>query len=209
MRTTLIGSAALAVVVSISALVIACGGGGEDRPDPTRVPTAAGVSTIAAQPSTTSGGSGLSDGVQLNPDNGGVHLAAGLPGSGYTETPATSGLHWFAPSTAFGVPAPARWGEYDLLLPDEILIHNLEHGGIGIHYDCPQGCPELIDQLRDLIPRNPSQFIMSPYPGMDSQIAITAWRRHLHLDGFDESIIREFIELFLDRAPESVPGNTF
>ena len=63
--------------------------------------------------------------------------------------------------------------------------------------------------MQALIPTNRSQFIMSPYPGMETRIAITAWRRHLRLDEFDESLIKEFIIEFQDRAPESVPGNTF
>ena len=50
---------------------------------------------------------------------------------------------------------------------------------------------------------------MSPYPGMETRIAITAWRRHLHLDEFNEALIRQFIDTYQDKAPESVPGNTF
>ena len=105
--------------------------------------------------------------------------------------------------------APADWGVYNFPLPDEILVHNLEHGGIGIHYDCPDGCDGLKAQLEGLVPANPSQYIVSPYPDMPSRIAITAWRRHLYLDEFDEGRIREFIDAFQDEAPESVPGNMF
>lgn len=147
--------------------------------------------------------------VPLNPDNGGLHIAPGVAGTGYTERPATSGPHWFAPETPAGVPAPARWGVYDTPLPDEVLIHNLEHGGIGLHYDCPDGCDELVNQLEDLLPRNRSQFILSPYSGMETRLAITAWRHHLYLDDFDEQQILDFIDAYQDRAPESVPGNSF
>ncbi len=44
---------------------------------------------------------------------------------------------------------------------------------------------------------------------MGSKIAITAWRHILYLDEFDEAQIAEFIDEYLDRAPESVPGNSF
>lgn len=147
--------------------------------------------------------------VSLNPEAGRDHIAPDINGTGYTESPATSGEHWFSPLTEAGVSAPARWGIYDFALPDEVLIHNLEHGGIGIHYNCPDGCEDLVERLRNLVPQNPSQFIVSPYPDMDTKIAITAWRTHLHLEKFDEQLIREFIGAFKDNAPESIPGNTF
>lgn len=151
----------------------------------------------------------LAANVTFNEDAGARHVASEKAGTGYHERPATSGDHWFAPTTPAGVPAPARWGIYEFALPDEVLVHNLEHGGIGIHYDCPDECEKLVDALRKLVPQNPSQFIVSPYPGMKTQIAITAWRTHMYLEEFDESLIREFISVFKDKAPESVPGNTF
>ena len=129
--------------------------------------------------------------------------------AGYSTLPATSGPHWGARETPAGVPAPARWGIYEQFLPDEVLLHNLEHGGIGIHYNCPDGCEDLVNDLEGLIGGNPTQFIMSPYPGMDSKIAITGWRHHLFLDELDVDQILDFIDAYQDRAPESVPGNLF
>ena len=131
-------------------------------------------------------------------------------GVGYGVLPA--GWSWRVGGSAVppaGVPAPARWGVYDTPLPDEVLIHNLEHGGIGLHYDCPDGCDELVQQLEDFLPRNKSQFILSPYSGMETRLAITAWRHHLYLDEFDEERVQEFVDAYQDRAPESVPGNSF
>ncbi len=147
--------------------------------------------------------------VALDDDAGNAHIPAGTVGTGYVTRPATSGPHWFDSETPAGVPAPARWGIYDDPIPDEVLIHNLEHGGIGLHYDCPNGCDDVVAQLEDLIPRNRSQFIMSPYSGMESQIAITSWRHHLFLDDFDEEQILDFIDAYQDRALESIPGNSF
>lgn len=132
-------------------------------------------------------------------------------------TPATSGPHWFGATTAMNMPSPARWGLYESGIPDEILVHNLEHGGIGIHYDCIAECPELVQQLSDIIPRNTSQYIMSPYPGLAGTVSITAWRHHLDLgDGGDGILsesdldeIQKFIDEYKDRAPESILGNSF
>ncbi len=149
--------------------------------------------------------------VPPDPDNGGLHIPPGQFGTGYTERPATSGPHWFAAETPAGVPAPARWGIYEDPLPDEVLIHNLEHGGIGLHYDCPDGCDDIVAQLEDFIPRNRSQFILSPYSGIDggNKIAVTAWRHHMHMNEIDREGILDFIDAYQDRAPESIPGNSF
>lgn len=153
--------------------------------------------------------------VPINPDLGGQHIRIGTFGSGYSETPATSGPHWFE-RDAWELPngemvdAPADWGKYDFPLPDEVLIHNLEHGGIGFHYDteiCGDTCDELISQFDDVRPR--TQYIISPYAGLEKKIAITSWRHHLYLDEFDQASIEEFIDAYLDRAPESIPYNSF
>jgi hypothetical protein len=148
--------------------------------------------------------------IALDEDDGRGHIDGGSPYSGtYSVVPATSGPHWAAPTTSVGVPAPARWGRYEGILPDEVLVHNLEHGGIGFHYDCEDECPEIVKALDDIIPRSPSLYIMSPYAGLPSKIAITAWRHHLYLDEVDEEEIRRFIDEYQNRAPESVPTNLY
>ncbi len=144
--------------------------------------------------------------IEIDVNDGAAHIPGNAPyGTNYSVVPATSGPHWAGATTPAGVSAPARWGRYDQILPDEVLIHNLEHGGIGLHYDCDDGCPELVQALDDIVPRNPSQFIMSPYPRLPQKIAITSWRHHLYLDEFDEDLIRRFIDEYQDRALESVP----
>lgn len=148
--------------------------------------------------------------VPIAADEGRGHTAPGEAHSPYATKPATSGPHWqTAPTTLAPYGSPARWGFYDEPLPDEVLIHNLEHGGVGMHYDCSDGCDDLVKQLKDLVPSSKSQFIVSPYPGMPKKIAITAWRHLMYLDEFDQEKIIEFIREYQDRAPESVPGNPF
>ena len=148
--------------------------------------------------------------VPIAADEGRGHIAPGASHAPYSTKPATSGPHWqTAPMTLAPYGAPARWGFYDEPLPDEVLIHNLEHGGIGLHYNCPDGCDDLVKQLKDLVPSSKSQFILSPYPGMPKKIAVTSWRHLMYLDEFDSEKILEFIRAYQDRAPESVPGNLF
>ena len=155
--------------------------------------------------------------VPILDDQGRNHIPVGVSFTGpgglpaYDTLPATSGGHWgvIPPSAEAPSGTPALWGPYDNELPDEVLVHNLEHGGIGLHYNCPNGCLETVQQLTDMAPRGFSQFIISPYRATGSKIAITAWRHILYLDEFDEVQIAEFIDEYLDRAPESVPGNLF
>ena len=72
-----------------------------------------------------------------------------------------------------------------------------EHGGIGIHYDCPDGCQDMANELTDLVDRGVAgglKLLMSPYPDMDSKLALTAWDFILKLDEYDEGLVKEFID---------------
>jgi hypothetical protein len=153
--------------------------------------------------------------VAIDTDDGQAHVTVGSTNYTYSVKPATSGPHWQAPEAWTGpggqvVSAPADWGTYDFPLPDQVLLHNLEHGGIGFHYDtekCGDTCAELVDQFKGIAPR--TQFIIAPYTGLETKIAITSWRHHLFLDEFDAAKVQEFIDEYLDRAPESVPFNQY
>ncbi len=123
-------------------------------------------------------------------DLGAVHIAPGDDHPPYSSVPATSGWHLGQPL------APAPWGVRSDVLEDEVLLHNLEHGGIGVHYDCPDGCDELVEQLGDLVKTaadRGGKVIMSPYPGMDSTISLSAWSFIDQFDVFDEDRIRDFV----------------
>ena len=68
------------------------------------------------------------------------HIGAGASHGSYNSVPATSGWHYAQPL------APVRWGVHEEFLADEIRLHNLEHGGVAVHYNCPEGCDELVQQ---------------------------------------------------------------
>ena len=130
-------------------------------------------------------------------DQGTAHISPGDSHPEYNSQPATSGWHYssghgIAFGTGSSLPAPAPWGIYDEEIPDEILIHNLEHGGIGIHYNCPEGCSELVRSLVETS-RLGRKVIVSPYSGISTRIALTAWNYLDVFDEYDEARIREFI----------------
>ena len=131
-------------------------------------------------------------------DMGAEHIAFDAAHESYNSVPATSGPHY----SILGI-APTRWGVHDEPLRDEMLVHNLEHGGVGIHYNCPEGCDGLVDMLAALA-RRAEEVVMSPYPGMDSTIALTAWNFIDKFDEFDKDRIELFVNSHMNspNAPE-------
>ena len=141
-------------------------------------------------PISIGGGAPSGPGIQMR-DQGDDHVAPGQDHPLYNSVPATSGWHYAQPL------APARWGVHNDVLEDEVLLHNLEHGGIGVNYDCPEGCDELVAELTKVVERavdRGGKVIMSPYSGLESKIALTAWTFLDGLQEFDEERIDAFIK---------------
>jgi len=130
-------------------------------------------------------------------DQGQTHIFVGESHPPYNSVPATSGWHYAQPD------APARWGVHENALPDEVLLHNLEHGGVGILYNCPEGCDELVGQLNTIV-NGARKVIMSPYSGMDTTIALAAWTFLDQFNEFDNERIEAFISAHVEsgNAPE-------
>ena len=118
------------------------------------------------------------------------HVIPGEEHDRYNSAPATSGWHFGAPV------APARWGIHTIPLPDEVLVHNLEHGYVNVHYNCPDGCDALVAQLSEVVDIATdvgAKVLMSPYPDMATRIALTAWTVIDKFDDFDDVRIIAFI----------------
>jgi hypothetical protein len=132
------------------------------------------------------------------PNQGQQHINLGQSHEPYNSNPPTSGPHY---------PDPARWGVYDNPLPDETLVHNLEHGGIVVHYNCPEGCPELVTQLKQLAGEYRSKLILAPRMTRDvpHRITLTAWTWLDGFNDFDAERIRSFIKAHKDKGPELLP----
>jgi len=118
----------------------------------------------------------------------------------YSSTPASSGWHYYQ---------WARWGVHEKEVPDEILVHNLEHAGVRIHYNCPDGCEDLVKQLISVSTNKETgllfeKLIIAPYSGMDTKIALVAWNYLDKFDLFDEDRIRKFFQTHVNstNAPE-------
>lgn len=140
------------------------------------------------------------------PTLGNTHIAQGSASPiAYNSTPPTSGPHY---------PGLAPWAVYQEPIRYEQLVHNMEDGGVVVYYQCPDGCPELVDQLDGLIrpyvesgrhvvmlPNDPtwmgSEGSVTPlHQDMGARIALTAWQKIDKFDEFDAERIRSFIERY-------------
>ncbi|MFQ5847951.1 MAG: DUF3105 domain-containing protein [Candidatus Methylomirabilales bacterium] len=119
------------------------------------------------------------------PSLGNAHVSTpSTPHLPYNSDPPTSGPH---------TPYLAKWGIHTGPVPKEEQVHNLEDGGVILQYNCPDGCPDLLEKLK-AIARRYDTLILAPYPGMDHRIALTAWQRLDKFDTFDEQRIVRFID---------------
>jgi len=146
---------------------------------------------------------------QTFPDQGRQHIAEGATHPAYNSHPPTSGWHYAI---------WADWGVYKEELPQERLIHNLEHGGIVIQYKNPSSGQNLSDsaskptldktiiaKLEDLKKSEyQCKIVVAPYSKLDKNIAITAWRHLYKTDTYEEATIKAFIDRYHDLGPEAV-----
>ncbi len=83
----------------------------------------------------------------------------------WNSNPPTSGPHygqW------------ALWGAYDRPVPLTMSTHNLEHGGIVMHYG-PDVPPAEVEKLRDFYRDDPNGMLLSPLPSAGDKIVVSAW----------------------------------
>lgn len=132
----------------------------------------------------------------LYPEQGREHMAAGTAFQ-YNSNPPTSGPH---------AGNDAEWGVYDKELSDDVLIHNLEHGGIWISYK-PGINPEIVSKLDAIAKEFGRKVIMAPRAANDADIALAAWTRldKFSAAEFSEERVKRFIKAYINRGPEFVP----
>jgi hypothetical protein len=141
-------------------------------------------------------------GIDAPPLEGATHVPEPTPIT-YQANPPASGPHW----PLWQMP----WGVYANELPRERWVHNLEHGGIVLLYDCPTGCDDVVAQLiniRDATPPdryNEQRFIITPDSVMPHRVAALAWGWRWQGDAVDATTIRCFVNARYDRGPESIP----
>lgn len=142
------------------------------------------------------------------PDEGQTHVDPSTTPT-YKSYPPASGPHYSVQGLA-----PVPWQTIGTLQEGQ-YIHNLEHGGMVILYDCPSGadCTTLKNSLenyvKNLAPVEPQfneiKVVLSPYSrGMQKKVALVAWDFIEFLDGYDQAEITRFYENHVNQAPEKI-----
>src|SRR5438132_11138954 len=147
------------------------------------------------------------------PDEGRTHVDPSTTPT-YKSYPPASGPHY----SAQGI-APVPWRTIATAsnpLVEGQYIHNLEHGGMAILYNCPTGadCTTLQNSLenyvRNLAPVEPTfgevKVVLTPYSnGMQQhKVALVAWDYIEFLDSYDQALITRFYENHVDKGPEQI-----
>ena len=93
-------------------------------------------------------------------------------------------------------------GVYTQPQQNENAVHSMEHGAVWITYDPARVDQAGIDALKAVMPS--SYALLSPYPDMDTPIAVSAWNHQLTLDDPNDPRITEFFTEYWrsQNAPE-------
>ena len=113
------------------------------------------------------------------------------------------------PSSGPHFPVPAPFDFYEEPVDPLRSVHNLEHGGIVVHFgdDVPDA---QVEQLRSWWLDEPNAVVVSPLPDLDDEFALTAWtkegsRETAHLarcGSFDEDAFSTFRDELRAKGPE-------
>lgn len=141
-------------------------------------------------------------------EQGRNHIAPGQSHEPYSSEPASSGPHYA------NAQAPAPWGVYTQEVPEEVFLHNEEHGGVAITYkpDLPKDQLEKLQALfaspysnKDF---SPSKAIVTPRSKNTKAIELASWTWTLSLDQYDEATIIKFYLQHVGKSPEPAAGPT-
>ncbi len=125
------------------------------------------------------------------------HFPTGQAYDRYNSDPPTSGPHadTFAPA-----------GVSDLAVAKEVAVHNMEHAGVVVWYNChdepvldTDACAVLRNELSQVVLQevaDGNEVLMTPYSLMDTRIALTAWGYLDTFEEFNEARVRAFIDTF-------------
>ncbi|PYE47933.1 DUF3105 domain-containing protein [Deinococcus yavapaiensis] len=111
----------------------------------------------------------------------------------YAETPPVGGPHH---------PAWFNCGVYRQPITKEQAVHSMEHGAVWITYrpDLPQAQVKILERLVD----GYTYTLLSPYPGLDTPVVISAWNRQLRVQDVNDPRLGQFLAKFEQgsQAPE-------
>jgi hypothetical protein len=136
-----------------------------------------------------------------------MHVPAGTPITWPTNPP-SGGPHF---------PTWARWNAtYDPGIDRGFYVHNTEHGGVILLFNCPAGCADVVtglEALEDALPVDSrctapvrTRTFVSADPALPAgvQVAASAWGAYYTAACFDESSLRAFVDAHYAAGPEDI-----
>ncbi len=99
------------------------------------------------------------------PPNGDMHVFKLTAKPVWVTHPPSGGQHYYT---------PAEFNFYDQAVTPVQATHNLEHGGVVIWYG-PKISAQTKQQLRAFYDKSPVGLLVTPYAGLGSKIALSAW----------------------------------
>jgi hypothetical protein len=98
---------------------------------------------------------------------------------------------------------PLTCGFYDQQPPDELAVHDLEHGAVWIAYDSKTIVGADVQTLKAFAKQD--HVVVSPYAGMSAPITIVAWEHRLEVQSVSDPRLQQFVDEFRNgkQAPEA------
>lgn len=130
--------------------------------------------------------------------DGGVHVDEGST-IDYSNNPPHSGDHY---------PVwEQQWGEHSDPVARGNWVHNMEHGGVILLYNCPDGCDAELDILRMVIAQRPdARILMTEDSLLDGpRFAAVSWTWVHEFDTPELDELLCFVDQHFNHAPENVP----
>ena len=143
------------------------------------------------------------DDVENHEEEGANHVDGDVE---YETSPPTSGDHYETPADA---------GFYPDAVPEETLVHNLEHGQIVIWYD-PEASTQTKNDLQEFAEsandpdavrgNSPPPIVAAPYEDVPSgkSYALTAWTHSQACSAYSLEAINDFRAQFQGDSPEPI-----
>jgi hypothetical protein len=156
--------------------------------------------------STTSDGSGgASASAGVRPANEGIDGVLAIRIESANNTTGTVDYDRHPPAGGDHNPTPAPCGFYAQDVPDEYVVHTMEHGGVWLAYRPGLSDADLATIEREVADN--ADTIATPYSALPagSPLVVTAWARQLVLQKVDDPRLDEFVQKYQNAstAPEA------
>ncbi len=137
------------------------------------------------------------------PDEIGGHELTKFSGGGVGEhAEGTLDYEMSPPVEGTHATSPAACGVHGTAIPNENLVHSLEHGAVGLMFS-PDASPDDITALEDLALEFDENVLSAPFSGMESPFSVISWGERMDLAELDVDAMREYIDVFAGKGPEA------